>query len=219
MLFTRISLAALLLFVATVSSAPLHEPTAGVATHADHAGKGLPPALSHGSRQHAPAGLAAAQGAPRAPAPAHAASHVHVHATPDASLEGPADAPTELHARSPTLLAVANAVHLHAADAHHDAAVAHNDAARQYYQQVSHHLQTGHVDALAHASGRVAHHNSMALEHAHKEAEHRARAASLAHPNAAALHTAEQLHEHIGAGVESYQAARHSATTVRSYTI
>lgn len=43
MLFTRISFSALVLFVATVSSAPLHRPAAAVGTHADHTSAALTP--------------------------------------------------------------------------------------------------------------------------------------------------------------------------------
>ncbi|KJA17208.1 hypothetical protein HYPSUDRAFT_57832 [Hypholoma sublateritium FD-334 SS-4] len=219
MLFTRISLAALLLFVATVSSAPLHESAEGVTTHAEHARKGLLPALSRGSKQHTFAGLAAAQGVPGTPALARAASHVHVHVTPDSSLEGPADAPTQQYARSPTLLAAAQSAHLHAADAHHNAAVAHHVAARQQFQNIRHHLATGNVAAMTRATVHVEGFNHLAVMHASMAARHRAHARILGHPNTASLHTDQDLGQQIRIATESFHYAGDAARKVRNYNI
>ncbi|KJA17209.1 hypothetical protein HYPSUDRAFT_57833 [Hypholoma sublateritium FD-334 SS-4] len=191
MLFTRISITALLLFVATVSSAPLHESVEGVTTHADHAGEGLPPALSHGSKQHAFAGPAAAQGVPGALAPAHSASHVHVHATPDSSLEGPADPPTQHYERRQVNAIVQDRLRA-AARAHQAAAAAHHTAAGNHYDLASHHLATGNLAAMSAARRRAQRHDGKVTRHRTIAAQHRSDARALGH--LAPLHPLDAAH-------------------------
>ncbi|KJA17215.1 hypothetical protein HYPSUDRAFT_1041185 [Hypholoma sublateritium FD-334 SS-4] len=101
MLFTRISFTALLLFVATVSSAPLNKPAAAVRLHADHPFEGLNPPIPHVSKTHLFENLAANQGAPGAIGLARTASHIQVHAAMASSLEIPTDPPMQRYARSP----------------------------------------------------------------------------------------------------------------------
>ncbi|KJA17211.1 hypothetical protein HYPSUDRAFT_206382 [Hypholoma sublateritium FD-334 SS-4] len=184
MLFTPISFTALLLFVVTVSSVPLHGPAAGVRAHADQTSGGLSPAPPRCVKEYssAIASPAAAQGARGAFAPAHAASHVQF-TPPDASLESPDDIPTRKYARS-TPPAGPNAAvqHAHAlaAAAHRAAATAHHHAAARELELATQHLGTGNFAAMTAARRRADAHDAKAGKHEEREEYHTDRETTLA---------------------------------------
>lgn len=183
MLFTHITFTALLLFVATVSGAPVREPAAGTRTHADHTPesqtamsahclyacqmhlKPIHQALTQNSKKHIFENPTASL--------AHAASPIQVHAAPDGSLDSPADPPTQQYRRSPATTADAHHAHGRAAAAHAAAANANREAAAALFAVGTSRTFRGDYVGAEEVRARARVHAAKALKHASKETAHR----------------------------------------------